>query len=414
MMDDKINEIFKSALEGHEMPYNANAWKAFERKLEVKKIPKKSNLWKWLTGTAALVAIIGGSLYLNSTQQATSVEKNIPAIHSNNKKTEIISLEVKGTEAKEQIAKKEIKNNSLLTLLQEEIPTIASVIINLNEEGTLKSNLVNNELETNSSNNDYNLADQQVFYPEIEINCLNEEQMIENKNSFNLLLQTPTGEEIVLLANQKTSITAKTKGTYKIGWYSEPNNFNVYKSKYINDVPALDVLTEELNYDNGLPTLPVKFRTNEEEVVTQYDNRSITSNSNEQNIYLFEKGDIQIRFTASNIHSCKTTVVKEISVNENYNLLAVNAFDPYSSDNRKNSFMPFALTKRTSPFILVIIDPADGGVVFQSNDASNSWDGYDKRNGKMVAQNKAFIWKVSLQNPEKKEKSDYKGTIIRL
>ena len=243
---------------------------------------------------------------------------------------------------------------------------------------------------------------------------MNEEQWIENKNSFNLLLQTPAGEEIVLVANQKTLITAKTKGTYKIGWYIEPNNFNVYKSKFINDVPALDVLTEELNYDNGLPTLPVKFRTNEEEVVSQYDNRSITSNSSEQNIYLFEKGDIQIRFTASNIHSCKTTVVKEISVNENYNLLAVNAFDPYSSDNRKNSFMPYALTKRTSPFVLVIIDPADGGVVFQSNDANNSWDGYDKRNGKMVAQNKAFIWKVSLQNPEKKEKSDYKGTIIRL
>lgn len=413
-MDDKINEIFKSALEGHEMPYDANAWKAFESNLDGKQVPKKSNLWKWLTGAAALVAIIGGFLAIEPSQQANSGEKNSPELLSNNKKTEIISTEVKAAQIKEKLVKKETKNKSLLNLLQEEIPTIASVIINLNEEGTLKTNLVNNELETNASDNDYNLVDQQVFYPEIDINCVNEEQWIENKNSFNLMLQTPTGEEIVLLANQKTLITAKSKGTYKIGWYIEPNNFNVYKSKFINDVPALDVLTEELNYDNGLPTLPVKFRTNEDEVVTQYDNRSITSNSSEQNVYLFEKGDIQIRFTTSNTHSCKTTVVKEISVNENYNLLAVNAFDPYSSDNRKNSFMPFALTKRTSPFVLVIIDPADGGVVFQSNDASNSWDGYDKRNGKMVAQNKAFIWKVSLQNPEKKEKSDYKGTIIRL
>ena len=413
-MDDKINEIFKSALEGHEMPYDANAWKAFESNLDGKQVPKKSNLWKWLTGAAALVAIIGGFLAIEPSQQANSGEKNSPELLSNNKKTEVISTEVKAAQINEKLVKKETKNKSLLNLLQEEIPTIASVIINLNEEGTLKTNLVNNELETNASDNDYNLVDQQVFYPEIDINCVNEEQWIENKNSFNLMLQTPTGEEIVLLANQKTLITAKSKGTYKIGWYIEPNNFNVYKSKFINDVPALDVLTEELNYDNGLPTLPVKFRTNEDEVVTQYDNRSITSNSSEQNVYLFEKGDIQIRFTTSNTHSCKTTVVKEISVNENYNLLAVNAFDPYSSDNRKNSFMPFALTKRTSPFVLVIIDPADGGVVFQSNDASNSWDGYDKRNGKMVAQNKAFIWKVSLQNPEKKEKSDYKGTIIRL
>ena len=413
-MDDKINEIFKSALEGHEMPYDANAWKAFESNLDGKQVPKKSNLWKWLTGTAALVAIIGVFLAIEPSKQVKSSEKNTRELLSNKKKTEIISNEVKASQIKEQLAKKEIKTKTLLNLLQEEIPTIASVIINLNDEGPLKSNIINNDSEINTSDNNYNIVDQQVFYPEIEINCVNEEQWIENKNSFNLMLQTPTGEEIVLVANQKTLITAKTKGTYKIGWYIEPNNFNVYKSKFINDVPALDVLTEELNYDNGLPTLPVKFRTNEEEVVTQYDNRSITSNSSEQNIYLFEKGDIQIRFTASNIHSCKTTVVKEISVNENYNLLAVNAFDPYSSDNRKNSFMPYALTKRTSPFVLVIIDPADGGVVFQSNDANNSWDGNDKRNGKMVAQNKAFIWKVSLQNPEKKEKSDYKGTIIRL
>ena len=413
-MDDKINEIFKSALEGHEMPYNANAWKAFESNLDGKQVPKKSNLWKWLTGTAALVAIISVFLAIEPSKQVKSGEKNTRELLSNKKKTEIISTEVKASQIKEQLAKKEIKTKTLLNLLQEEIPTIASVIINLNDEGPLKSNIINNDTEINTSDNDYNLVDQQVFYPEIEINCVNEEQWIENKNSFNLLLQTPAGEEIVLVANQKTLITAKTKGTYKIGWYIEPNNFNAYKSKFINDVPTLDVLTEELNYDNGLPTLPVKFRTNEDEVVTQYDNRSITSNSSEQNIYLFEKGDIQIRFTASNIHSCKTTVVKEISVNENYNLLAVNAFDPYSSDNRKNSFMPFALTKRTSPFVLVIIDPADGGVVFQSNDANNSWDGNDKRNGKMVAQNKAFIWKVSLQNPEKKEKSDYKGTIIRL
>ena len=413
-MDDKINEIFKSALEGHEMPYDANAWKAFESNLDGKQVPKKSNLWKWLTGTAALVAIISVFLAIEPSKQVKSSEKNTRELLSNKKKTEIISNEVKASQIKEQLAKKEIKTKTLLNLLQEEIPTIASVIINLNDEGPLKSNIINNDSEINTSDNNYNIVDQQVFYPEIEINCVNEEQWIENKNSFNLMLQTPTGEEIVLVANQKTLITAKTKGTYKIGWYIEPNNFNVYKSKFINDVPALDVLTEELNYDNGLPTLPVKFRTNEEEVVTQYDNRSITSNSSEQNIYLFEKGDIQIRFTASNIHSCKTTVVKEISVAENYNLLAVNAFDPYSSDNRKNSFMPFALTKRTSPFVLVIIDPADGGVVFQSNDANNSWDGNDKRNGKMVAQNKAFIWKVSLQNPEKKEKSDYKGTIIRL
>ena len=144
-MDDKINEIFKSALEGHEMPYDANAWKAFESNLDGKQVPKKSNLWKWLTGAAALVAIIGGFLAIEPSQQANSGEKNSPELLSNNKKTEIISTEVKAAQIKEKLVKKETKNKSLLNLLQEEIPTIASVIINLNEEGTLKTNLVNNE-----------------------------------------------------------------------------------------------------------------------------------------------------------------------------------------------------------------------------------------------------------------------------
>ena len=136
-MDDKINEIFKSALEGHEMPYNANAWKAFESNLDGKQVPKKSNLWKWLTGTAALVAIIGVFLAIEPSKQVKSGEKNTLELLSNKKKTEIISTEVKASQIKEQLAKKEIKTKTLLNLLQEEIPTIASVIINLNDEGPL-------------------------------------------------------------------------------------------------------------------------------------------------------------------------------------------------------------------------------------------------------------------------------------
>ena len=76
--------------------------------------------------------------------------------------------------------------------------------------------------------------------------------------------------------------------------------------------------------------------------------------------------------------------------------------------------MPFALTQRKTAFNLIIIDPSDGGIVFESSDASNAWDGYDKRNGKMAVANKAYIWKVNIANPEHKENIEYKGTIVRL
>jgi hypothetical protein len=76
--------------------------------------------------------------------------------------------------------------------------------------------------------------------------------------------------------------------------------------------------------------------------------------------------------------------------------------------------MPYALTVREVDFELIIIDPKDGAVVFESNDATLPWRGQDKRNGQLVEPSKTFIWRVILSNPQPGEKSEYKGTIVRL
>jgi hypothetical protein len=63
---------------------------------------------------------------------------------------------------------------------------------------------------------------------------------------------------------------------------------------------------------------------------------------------------------------------------------------------------------------MVILDPNDGGIVYETSDASQPWDGIDSRDGKMIGSNKTFVWKVSIKNPESGEKSEYKGTITRI
>ncbi|NBR15098.1 MAG: hypothetical protein EBU01_11050, partial [Crocinitomicaceae bacterium] len=112
-----------------------------------------------------------------------------------------------------------------------------------------------------------------------------------------------------------------------------------------------------------------------------------------------------------NDFGCETTETKTFISKDDYNLLAVNALNLNSNDNRNNTFMPFALKQRNTPFKLIIIDPNDGGIVFESSDASFAWEGIDKRDGKKVNPKKAYIWKVTLLSPEKGEKSEYKGTI---
>jgi len=93
-------------------------------------------------------------------------------------------------------------------------------------------------------------------------------------------------------------------------------------------------------------------------------------------------------------------------------LLAMNAFSPESFIPAKQTFMPRALVDRNTDFNLVIFDQS-GGIVFETNDASNAWDGIDKRNGQMVEANKTLVWKVAIKNPLDGEKPVYQGTVVR-
>jgi hypothetical protein len=103
-----------------------------------------------------------------------------------------------------------------------------------------------------------------------------------------------------------------------------------------------------------------------------------------------------------------------IQIPSDYNLLAVNAFNPQSQDSRNSTFMPYALTIRQTPFSLIVLDPDNGGLVFETKDAGNAWDGIDRRDGKLVPGNKAYIWKVVIQRPIQGEKGEYRGTIVRM
>ena len=72
------------------------------------------------------------------------------------------------------------------------------------------------------------------------------------------------------------------------------------------------------------------------------------------------------------------------------------------------------LPRRDTPFKMIIIDPSDGAILFETSSADMPWDGIDRNTGKMVDENKSFVWKVILENPESNEKPEYIGTVVRL
>ena len=61
---------------------------------------------------------------------------------------------------------------------------------------------------------------------------------------------------------------------------------------------------------------------------------------------------------------------------------------------------------------MIIIDPSDGHIVYQTNNANEGWDGIDQKTGKMVSYQSNYIWKVVIDNPEPNENNQYVGSII--
>jgi hypothetical protein len=177
--------------------------------------------------------------------------------------------------------------------------------------------------------------------------------------------------------------------------------------------PKIILDADAINYENGTPRIRINAESSGSEI-TWSANGTLLNQKNRSVDLLAFRGQTYTITAQAHLDECTTTEKIKVTANEDYNLLAVNAFNPESRDERNATFMPYALTIREVRFELLIIDPDNGGLVFKSTDAQNPWNGIDQRNGQLVGVQKAFIWKVVLQEALPNEKTTYSGTIVRI
>ena len=419
-MINNLENNIKESVKGYELPYDPSAWKAMSKKLDqVMPVSPKSNL-KWYLGGAATVAVIVTTIALWPADKSTSIDS------VKTSKNEVSSTNTINTE---NISTSTSNNNSDNTNTATNDASINNVEVT-NDVNPVKQilNEVNviTPLKVNNSNQNTNQSVNPISYTGIspttskkieiaDINniCLGESISIVNTNDVNLTLLDPNGLKTIVKANKTIAITPEIDGKYSIE-YSE-NAQLTSKSFNVVPLPKPDFSIDDQNsYENGLPSINVSATTSGYSYTWDLENQKGSVFGKDISVHYFNKGSYKVSLTIQGTNGCKGTETKTIHVDDDYNLLAVNAFDPSSNDIRLNSFMPFALTQRNVDFNLIIIDPKDGAVIFETNDATNPWKGIDKRNGQMIEANKAFIWKVVLKNPVKGEKSEYKSTIIRL
>ena len=422
-MNKNIDELIKSALEGHEMPYDNNAWNSLNKKLNHPNAPIKPFKFWFLRSSIIAVITISSLLYFSNKQQEEKsdnlVEQKTDLIEKSNslsttsKKTKlektkgILDEKISSNEleAKED-DKKETKTNLILPEVNEVLVKEITKDLKLDEE--LTNPKKGNSIITK------NVTEPDV--PSFSNKCLGENLKVINKNDEGMTLIFPSGKKVSVAESATENIKLSEEGKYELLVNSkQKETYNSFFSVFENPRASL-LVEDELNYETGLPIIRGEVQTFEETIKWKVD-KVVSANSSKAKtaaFYFFEKGQFELEVIVSNDKGCSSIERKTIIISEDYNLLAVNAFNPLSDDRRKNTFMPYALTKRNSAFSLIIIDADDGGIVFESSDASNPWDGIDKRNGQLVNKNKAFIWKVTLSSPEKNEKSVYKGTITRI
>ena len=244
--------------------------------------------------------------------------------------------------------------------------------------------------------------------------CLNDVFIYLNENNQSVWLNTPVNKLIEIKASTKFKEKLNEKGLYEIGVLNASKDFVSRSSFRVFEPKSNQLIVEDhLNYENGLPQLDAKAY-NEGENKWYLNDGVVALNKEKNSFNLFKKGNYQIAMSNVDINGCVSKSVTNFWVEEDYNLMAVNAFTPSSWDSRNTHFLPYALTKRDTPFKMIIIDPSDGAILFETSSADMPWDGIDRNTGKMVDENKSFVWKVILENPESNEKPEYIGTVVRL
>jgi hypothetical protein len=413
-MKTNLENSFKNSLENYELPYDSNAWASLESKLN-QRMPVKKSPSKWLIAASVvgLMGIAGGTyFYMNSTEQEPikqtqkTVENHTSQSQNNEDLTKVKSIN-KTEEKTALVSNLNTQQTAICKGTQEDISSIKE---SKKETETIVP-VINKQKSNETNDEQTNLVSIQA--PNLKNICLGENVIIDNTNKASLVLVTPNQEEKTITGGKQLNFISNVEGKHQVGYYLG-NRFVSIESFEVFPNPKADFTVDESSiYKQGVPTLALSASNLDLAYTWTFDGKKSNSKSAEVEAHFFTAGSHQIELTTTNKQGCKTTERKTINIQETYNLLAPNSFRPNEFDPKVNTFMPYALTERTSKFTLVIMD-LNGNVLFKTSDANEGWNGVNPHTGQTYPSKTNFIWKVTLENPVEGERPFYNGTILIL
>lgn len=415
-----VDQAVKSSLENYEIPYAAAAWTAMNVKLDAKATPRAYT--RWYVAASILAAALAVSYLATSNsdeeQNGSTPSSEIAQNKTTTNKKSNTSSTANGSE---------VHNNGNTSST---IATSENEAANVNEgqplvgnEPIVSTNIIppitgapapalTHIIERIVPSTIPQMAP--FILPIVDNICQGTSIKIANENKYPITIIYPNGSVWSGRGTSETKLTTTIAGTYLIG-YMEDGRLHEEGSFNVNSVPTSDfdfVNLDEILLD-GLPTTEVS--TISLGINHEWKYGKQTASGSEAAPHFFTKGSHDIELIVTGVNGCKSSITKRVNIENNYNLLAVNAFDPRSLDARNNRFIPRALVERRGvKFSMIIVDHTDGHIMYETSDASQGWDGIDRATGEQLGYQKTFIWKVSIENPEAGENSVYGSSAIIL
>lgn len=456
-MKDNLENVFKEKFENFEADFDANAWEAMNKRLDAaaSKGSANSNSWYWAAATIGALVVAGSLFYFLNDETTVSQEilSENRVLNDDKIITNVVEEDkINPTEPENIVDNQlhysdaEIETTDPTVVSDETTSETVHQIQHTNSTDELVT--VENKIEEQTSSDSPSEKTQEIVDPlphkSIDVTTVNSVEGEENtiqprKRRFisgvveqktpaldfvsicvgePLIIKNPSEEnetvrvaynnrEIDIPAGQYTQLSLSSNVT--INFLNENNEVIHQQDVVVSPTPQVDFTYEANIYEEGLPVVKLESYNNNPNTEWSINEKTVTGSN--PTVNLFEKGEYEVTMFLENENGCSTTKTRTITIDENYNLMAVSAFKPNDADPRNRTFMPFSLTQRDVQFTLTIIDPNDNGVVFTSKDASHAWDGTDTRTGKMTKSEKIFMWKVQLENPLPNENSVYIGTV---
>lgn len=449
----KFEEKIKELVDQHEFPFDAAAWEAVNKSLDSKAAVSKASItasksWMGIVAACAVLAIAG--IYFATTRTVTESELDHQKLTSQNESSD------KGASSKDASdnSKQDLKDTKST---QKALGTNSgsSQIAPQDKQSNKPSETPSNRGIASAHNGKIPVLEQidysRGYYPvddskpatiftpydrattgrmEVEdASIVNYEPLhipdkypvnmswpINNRNPYSLYIYE--GTKLVDEIKPKSYKTLKfvNEGSYLVKNIEnrETESFEVIAVKHF----ALEI-NGDVNHNTGLPVYTLKVNTEATAfTVKNASNILVSTNSYYFKVVSFTRGTevytVNYNLPDGTVHEEKISI--DIPSTYSLNLGGGNdaAFDPDASDLLARSFMPVALTIRSTPFTLYIFDRETGRMVYKTSDVNEPWTGIDLESGRLVPMNKTYIWKVVLEKPLANENREYKGTVTYL